>query len=139
MPDEDMQTKYYNESSGLEEWRCGYCSKTYLTSRSTSGPVGHLKVDHEILKDSQRSTKAQNIQKSLKEAYAQAAANPQKRRRIDTEKVEQDKLEALWVRCLVSCNLSFNMVNNTEFYAFISYLNSEAEDFLAKGATDVRR
>ena len=31
------------------------------------------------------------------------------------------------------------MVDNPEFRAFILYLNSEAEEFLAKGATDVRK
>jgi len=95
MPNEDIQTKYHNIISRLEEWRCRYCSKTYVTSRSTSGPVGHLKVDHEIPRDSQRNTKAKNVQKSLEKAFAQVDANPQKRRRLNTEQVEQDKLEAL--------------------------------------------
>ena len=38
---------------------------------------------------------AKNIQKSLQAAFAQADANPQKRRRLDTEEVSQDKLESL--------------------------------------------
>ena len=65
MPDEDMQTKYYNEATGGEEWRCHYCSKTYLISGSTSGPAGHLEVDHKVPKDSQWNVKAKSVQKSL--------------------------------------------------------------------------
>ena len=139
MPDEDMQTKYYNEITGLEEWRCRYCSTTYLTSGSTSGPSGHLQMAHELLRDAPRDAQATNIQRSLQEAFARAEANPQKRRRLDTDEVSQDKLESLWVRCIVSCNLAFNIVSNPEFRAFILYLNSKAEEFLAKGASGVRR
>jgi hypothetical protein len=40
---------------------------------------------------------------------------------------------------VVSCNLAFNIVSNPEFRAFIMYLNSQAEEFLAKGATGVKR
>ena len=139
MPDEDMQTKYYNEVTKLEEWRCRYYTKTYLTSGSTSGPGNHLEDFHEIPRDSPRDTVVKNIQRSLKSAFATAAANPQKRRRLDTDEVSQDKLESLWVRCLVSCNLAFNIVSNPEFRAFILYLNSQAEEFLAKGASSVKR
>ena len=75
----------------------------------------------------------------MQAAFTTAAANPYKRRRLDTEEVSQDQLESLWVRCLVSCNLAFNIIANPEFRAFILYLNSAAEEFLAKGASSVRR
>jgi hAT family C-terminal dimerisation region len=139
MPDADMQTKYYNPITGVEEWRCRYCSATYATSGSTSGPQGHLEGKHDIPRNSVRSIQAKNIQQSLEVGFAIAAANPHKRRRLDTEEISQDKLESLWIRCVVSCNLAFNLVVNTEFRAFILYLNSAAEDFLAKGASGVQR
>ncbi len=119
IPDEDMQKKYYNEVTRVEEWRCWYCSKAYAVSGSTSGPAGHLMVQHKILRDSKREVKAQNIQRSMEQVLAQVAANPQKRRRLDTEEVKQDELEALWVRVVVSCNLSLRLVENPEFRVFI--------------------
>jgi hypothetical protein len=61
MPDVDIQTKYYNPYSGLEEWRYAYCKKTYLTSRSTSGPKRHLIKYHHIPNESTRGVKVQNI------------------------------------------------------------------------------
>jgi len=139
MPDEDMQTKYSNEITRLEEWRCRYCATVYLTSGSTSGPQAHLERIHEILRNSAREIQAKNVQQSLQAAFAQVEANPYKRRRLNIEEVSQDKLESLWIRCLVSCNLAFNIVANPEFRAFILYLNSAAEEFLAKGASGVRR
>ena len=139
MPDSNMQTKYYNEITNVEEWRCRYCSKVYALSGGTGAPGRHLEDYHEISKESPRDTAVKNIQKSLSDAFAQAEAHPQKRRRLDTETVSQDKLETLWIRCLVSCNLAFNIVTNTEFRAFILYLNAQAEEFLAKGATSVKR
>lgn len=138
MPDEDPQTYYVNEMSGKGEWRCRYCTKTYLLSGSTSGPGGHLEEVHALPRDSPRTTKAANITYSLETAFAQAAANPQKRRRPDTTSIDQDQLEVLWVRCLVSCNLSFRMIENTEFRAFIKYLNPDAEELLAKDHSTIR-
>jgi hypothetical protein len=76
MPDENIQAKYYNKDSGREEWRCRYCNITYLTSRSTSGPAGHLMDEHEIPRYSRRDVKAKNVLLSLQQAFAQVAANP---------------------------------------------------------------
>jgi hypothetical protein len=53
--------------------------------------------------------------------------------------MSQDKLKSLWIHCVVSCNLAFNLVTNTKFRVFILYLNSAAKDFLTKGASGVQR
>jgi hypothetical protein len=95
MPDYDMQTKYYNIHSMLKEWRCAYCYKTYLTSGSTSAPKAHLIDFYKIPNSSARGVKVMNIQKSIEQALATAEANPAKRRRLNTDTIEQDKLEAL--------------------------------------------
>jgi hypothetical protein len=140
MPHDDMYTLYYNDD-GEEVWRCRYCAnaKLYKISGSTSGPSGHLTDYHGIPGGSARDVQAKNVQRSLEQGFATARANPQKRRRPDTETIEQDRLEALWVRCVVSCNLSFRLVANTEFRAFVKYLNEDAESLLAASHTDVRR
>ena len=138
MPDEDVQTLYFNEYTGKPEWRCRYCGKAYALSGSTSGPGGHLQDVHKLPKDSPRTAKAHNIKVSLQQAFAQATANPQKRRRPNTETIDQDQLESLWVRCLVSCNLSFRMIENTEFRAFLKYLNDDAEELMAKHHSTIR-
>jgi len=140
MPHDDMYTLYYGDDGG-EVWRCRYCAnaKPYKVSGSTSGPAGHLTDYHGIPGGSARDVQAKNVQRSLEQGFATARANPQKRRRPDTETIEQDKLEALWVRCVVSCNLSFRLVANTEFRAFVKYLNEDAESLLGASHTDVRR
>jgi len=137
MPETDPQTRYYDEA-GHEEWRCRYCEKRYRTSGSSSGPSNHLISFHKLELGSKRSAKALNIQISLDKAIAQAAAAPQKRRRPDTDTIEQDVLEALWVRCVVSNNLSFRLVESDEFRAFLKYLNKDAEELLAKDHSHVR-
>ncbi|KAH9206307.1 hypothetical protein DL95DRAFT_487676 [Leptodontidium sp. 2 PMI_412] len=76
MPDEDIQTMYFNQYTGKPEWRCRYCEKAYALSGSTSGPGTHLEVVHKLSRDSPRTAKAQNIKNSLETAFAQAAANP---------------------------------------------------------------
>ena len=55
----------------------------------------HLMDTHELPKESPRDTMAKNIQKSLQATFTQANANPQKRRRLDTKEVSQDRLETL--------------------------------------------
>jgi BED zinc finger len=104
MLDVDMQIKYYNLVTRVEEWRCRYCSTTYATSGSTSGPQGHLEGKHELRRNSARDIQAKNIQQSLEVGFVIVAANPYKRRRLDTEDMSQDKLESLWIRYVVSCN-----------------------------------
>jgi len=71
-------------------------------------------------------------------AIAHAAANPYKRRRVNIEDISQDYLKSLWIRCLVSCHLAFNIVTNPEFRAFILYLNAIAKEFLPKSASGIR-
>ena len=83
-----MQTKYYNIHSKLEEWRCAYCHKTYLTSRSTSAPKAHLIDFHKIPNGSIRGVKVMNIQKSIEQALAIVEANPTKRRRLDLDTIK---------------------------------------------------
>jgi len=95
MPDEDISTLYFNEYTGRPEWRCRYCGKVYALSGSTSGPGGHLESVHKLLRESPRTAKAHNIKVSLQQAFAQAAANPQKRRRPNTDTINQDELESL--------------------------------------------
>ena len=95
MPDIDIQTKYHNENTNVEEWRCRYCTKVYALSGGTGAPGRHLEEYYNIPRESPRDIAVKNIQKSLAEAFAQAEAHPQKRRRIDMETVSQDKLESL--------------------------------------------
>lgn len=102
-----MQMLYYNEVTGEEEQRCRYCPQTYATSESTSGLGGHLISKHGFEKGDGQDAKAQQIQQSIKQALEIAAANPQKRRRLDTDTIKQDKLEVLWVRAVAACNLHF--------------------------------
>jgi hypothetical protein len=83
MLNENIQTVYYNENLGLEEWRYRYCSKTYLCSGGTRIARKHLKEYYKIPKESPRDVIVKNVQKSLKVAFAYAEANLQKRRRLD--------------------------------------------------------
>jgi hypothetical protein len=139
MPDEDMQTLYYNEITAEEEWRCRYCDTTLATSGSTSGPSTHLISKHNFIKGDERDAKATRIQQSMEQAFAIAAHNPHKRRKLDGETIKQDELEVLWVRAIVAANLPFRLVESPEFRAFLIYLNDEVTDTLPKNHTDIRK
>ena len=131
MTDKDIQTKYHNPQSKNKEWCCAYYKKVYLTSRSTSGHLRHLVEYYKVRDRSVWGVKVQNIQKSIEQAFATAEANPVKRRCLDANIVQQDKLETLWVHTVVSCYLSFRLVENLEFCAFIRYLNKDAKQLFA--------
>jgi hypothetical protein len=119
MPDEDMQTIYINERTGEEECRYRYCPQVYQSSGNTSGPSGHLVTVHHFEKGNGRDAKTQQIQHSMEQAFAIAAANPQKRRRIDPETINQDELEVLYVRAIAAANLPFRLVECPEFRALL--------------------
>ncbi len=69
MPDIDIQTKYHNENTNVEEWRCQYCTKVYALSGRTGAPGRHLEEYHNIPWKSPRDIAVKNIQKSLAEAF----------------------------------------------------------------------
>lgn len=46
MPNEDPETRYYNEVTGVCEWRCAYCEKRWATSGGTAKVNEHLIGDH---------------------------------------------------------------------------------------------
>jgi hypothetical protein len=86
-----------------------------------------------------RNAKAICIQNSLQQAFEIAKKNPQKRRRLNLETIDQDVLEVLWVKAVAVCNLSFRLVECPEFRAFLIYLNSDITDVLAKNHSDVKK
>ena len=95
MLDEDMQIRYYNGVIRREEQQCRYYSTIYLTFSSFSSLSRHLQEAYKLLQESKRDAKAKNVQISLKQGFAQAIANPQKRQRLNTKTVNQDRLESL--------------------------------------------
>jgi hypothetical protein len=61
MPDEDKETRYYNERTGVEEWRRKNCGKAYATLGGTGICARHLIDDYGILRDFLREVAAKNI------------------------------------------------------------------------------
>jgi hypothetical protein len=55
MPDEDPETRYRNEISGDDEWRCGYCTRRYDSSGGTKLPTDYL-ATHGLKKGDPRGT-----------------------------------------------------------------------------------
>jgi hypothetical protein len=45
MPSEDPETRYYNEITGVMEWRCAYYEKRWAASRGT------VKVNEHLIQD----------------------------------------------------------------------------------------
>jgi hypothetical protein len=67
MPDEDPEAKYYN-SSGKEEWRCKYCSKTYAKNGGNTCIKRHLIEKHAKTKKSSRENISAKRQRSIEHA-----------------------------------------------------------------------
>ena len=56
MPDEDMETRYYNSITLAEEWRCCYCTTgVFKSTGGTKGPNDHL-LEHGLKKGDPRGT-----------------------------------------------------------------------------------
>ncbi|KAK2926863.1 HAT, C-terminal dimerization domain [Fusarium oxysporum f. sp. vasinfectum] len=137
MPDEEVETRYYNQRTGKEEWRCKHCNKTYASSGGTAAPAKHLMDPppdgHGLLKGAPRTAKVTTIRTIIEQARVAAEENPRKRRRLNDQSgdsIEPDQLEALYVRFITACSLPFRLVECPEFRALLAYINNDIETWL---------
>jgi hypothetical protein len=101
MSDEDRETRYYNKTTGPLEWRCKYCTQTYPLSGGTDIITKHLtsQKGHGIEMNSLRDKRVKNQQATIVEAMQDAAAYPQKPRKMhesDGDSINPDMLEILF-------------------------------------------
>ncbi|KAF1730627.1 hypothetical protein CRV24_008696 [Beauveria bassiana] len=137
MPDEDRETRYYNQRTGKEEWRCRHCNKTYSCSGGTAAPAKHLTdpppEGHGLSRGAPRTSKVVNIRAILAQARLTAEEKPRKRRRLNDQagdSIVPDQLEALYVRLISACSLPFRLVECPEFRALLLYLNDDVDTWL---------
>jgi hypothetical protein len=137
MPDEEVETRYYNQRTGKEEWRCKHCDKTYASSGGTAAPAKHLMDPppdgHGLPKGAPRTAKVTTIRTIIEQARVAAEENPRKRRRLNDQSgdsIEPDQLEALYVRFITACSLPFRLVECPEFRALLAYINNDIETWL---------
>jgi hypothetical protein len=147
MPDEDITTVYKNKNNQKDEWRCKYCTKTYLLSGGTAAPSAHLTASepkgHGILLESPRQEKAKNQQDSIAKAMATGAEQSFKHRRLNPlvkyeNAIDPGTLEVLFVQFIVACSLPFRLVECPEFRAFLYYLNTEIDNWLPLSHVHIR-
>ncbi|OBS15909.1 hypothetical protein FPOA_27961 [Fusarium poae] len=137
MPDEEVETRYYNQRTGKEEWRCKHCDKTYASSGGTAAPAKHLMDPppdgHGLPKGAPRTAKVTTIRTIIEQARVAAEENPRKRRRLNDQSgdsIEPDQLEALYVSFITACSLPFRLVECPEFRALLAYINNDIETWL---------
>ena len=56
MPNKDPETRYFNEISGIYEWRCAYCEKRYAATGGTAKVNKHLIEEHGLFSGAPRGT-----------------------------------------------------------------------------------
>lgn len=118
MPEEGRETKYYNQRSGKEEWRCKHCSGTYTCSSGTAAPAKHLTdpppEGHGLPKGAPWIANVADMQTILEQASLTAEVNPRKRRRLNNDQsgdsIAPDQVEAMYVRFITTCSLRFRLV-----------------------------
>jgi hypothetical protein len=136
----DMQ-RVFTSSNGKEIWPCRYCEragkkKEYLVSGGTRNIVDHLEKEHLIYENSPMEKRLQQQQQSIQEAINSAELNPNKKRKLTEEDPEEKPLdgatlESLFVRWISTNNQALCLVECPEFRAFLTYLNSNINVYLA--------
>lgn len=134
MPDESAEAKYYN-SSGKEEWRCKYCSKTYATNGGNSCIKRHLLEKHAKTETSSRETISAKRQRSIEHALKLAEDQSFKRRRLNTtgsdgHSLDGGHLEVLYIKFLTACHLPLRLVECPEFRDLLNYVNNDIDTWL---------
>ncbi|KAJ6782950.1 hypothetical protein PWT90_08941 [Aphanocladium album] len=137
MPDGEIETRYYNQWTGKEEWCCKYCDKTYSCSGGTAAPAKHLTDappdGHGLPKGAPRAAKVRSIRTIIEQARLTAEENVRKRRRLNDQygdSIDPDQFEALYVRFVTACSLPFRLVECPEFRALLAYVNSDTDAWL---------
>ncbi|KJZ74134.1 hypothetical protein HIM_05666 [Hirsutella minnesotensis 3608] len=137
MPDEEVETRYYNQRTGKEEWRCKHCDKAYSCSGGTAAPAKHLTDPppdgHGLQRGAPRTAKVTNIRTILEQARVTAEESPRKRRRLNDQSgdsIDPDQLEVLYVRFITACSLPFRLVECPELRALLAYLNTDIDTWL---------
>jgi hypothetical protein len=146
MPDEEMETRYYNPRTGKEEWRCKHCDRAYACSGGTAAPAKHLMDPppdgHGLPKGALRTAKVTTIRTILEQARAAAEENPRKRRRLNDQSgdsIDPDQLEVLYVRFITACSLPFRLVECPEFRALLAYINNDIDTWLPDTHETIRK
>ena len=135
MPDLNIKTKYYLTTNSQLKQRCKYCPKRYALNKGTRCIKSYLKTIHNISKDSPREERAKKRQLSIKDALATGLVNPQKRRCLEILDptniyINPDQLEVLYIKFLVSCNLSLRLVESPAFRDLLTFLNKDIDIWL---------
>ncbi|KAI8396562.1 hypothetical protein FOFC_21110 [Fusarium oxysporum] len=146
MPDEEIETRYYNERTGKEEWRCKHCDRTYACSGGTAAPAKHFTDPppdgHGLPRGAPRTTKVTTIRTILEPARAVAEENPHKRRRLNDQpgdSINPGQLEVLYVRFITACSLPFRLVECPEFRALLAYINKDVDTWLPDTHETIRK
>ncbi|KAK7582909.1 hypothetical protein V3481_012205 [Fusarium oxysporum f. sp. vasinfectum] len=146
MPDEEIETRYYNQRTGKEEWRCKHCDRAYACSGGTAAPAKHLMDPppdgHGLPKGAPRTAKVTTIRTILEQARAAAEENPRKRRRLNDQSgdsIDPDQLEVLYVRFTTACSLPFRLVECPEFRALLAYVNNDIDTWLPDTHETIRK
>ena len=146
MPDQRVETRYFNARTGREEWRCKHCNKAYTLTGGTAAPARHLTDPppngHGLPREAPRAIKVASIRTILDNARLAAEEYPRKRRRLDGEageSIDPDQLEVLYVRFITACSLPLRMVECPEFRALLAYLNHDIESCLPDTHTTVKK
>lgn len=113
MPDENPETRYYHEITGIPEWRCAYCAKRWATSGGTAKVNEHLIEDHGLFPNAPRGTviqgqvgyTQQSIADGLKRQVDLAEDFKFKRRKMgggDGSSIDPNMLEIYFTRYATS-------------------------------------
>ena len=108
MPSENVEERYYDDISGKEVWRCGYCSQQYNVSSGTRSPELHL-TTHGLKKGDPRgspvtysdSTRQLPLAVGFKRQFELGEDHQFKRRNMGStngHSIDPNRLELLYTR-----------------------------------------
>ncbi|KAL5331437.1 hypothetical protein ACEPPN_000967 [Leptodophora sp. 'Broadleaf-Isolate-01'] len=147
MPSENTEEKYYDNISGKEIWRCGYCAKQYYTNSGTKSAEEHL-ATHGLNKGDPRgtpvtfsdSTRQQPLASGFKRQFELGEDHQFKRRNIgltNGQSINPDRLELLYIRFISVCSQPLRLVERSEFRDLLEYINPDTLCWLPRSHTTV--
>jgi hypothetical protein len=166
MPNEDPETRYINEITGVSEWRCAYCEKRYAASGGTGKVNEHLIEEHGLFTDAPRGIAVrgqvgyhqQSIGNGLKRQLELGEEFKFKRRKMgggDGSSIDPNILELYYtryayshassplktvangLRFITTCSQPLRLVEREEFRDLLDYINSDVLTWLPRSHNTV--
>ena len=131
----------YEDMNAIHEFekkifKCKYCTTSYKTSDDTKTSRNHLRIKHKIDLTDRNAAKIAVYDEKLEIVFARIPEQERlkkKRHALEymIDSLDKSQFMYLYLRWIISANVSLNQVENKNFRAWLHYISKPANEMLS--------